>query len=162
MTPSAFRFAPFVAFALAAGIAAFPALAADKKEKAFGIGKPSGAFLTQAQLKDCLERQDRVHAGTEETTKQQASLAADRAEIDRRGADLKDQLTKLDHTNADAVAAYNVQAQERDRMIDVYQAAVPAFNAKVDALKADQAAFAKSCENRRYDEADEAAVRKGK
>ena len=154
--------ARLLAVALGIAFAASPGLAADKKEKSFGTGKPGSLLLTPAQLKDCLERQDRVQAGTAETTKQQTSLASDRAEIDRRGASLKEQLAKLDHTSADAVAAYNVQAQERDRMIDAYEAAVPAFNAKVEALKADQATFAKSCEGKRYDEADEAALRKGK
>ena len=158
------RLAPARAIALlvAAALAATPSLAAERKEKSFGKGKPGGLLLTPAQLRDCLARQDRVHAGSDETAKQQASLAADRAEIDRRGAALKDQLATLDRTSAEAVAAYNEQAQERDRLVDTYEAAVPAFNARVEALKAEQAAFAKACENRRYDEADELAIRKGK
>ena len=161
MTP---RLAPARALALlvAAALAAAPGLAADRKEKSFGKAKPGGLLLTPAQLRDCLARQDRVRAGTEETAKQQASLAADRAEVDRRGAALKDQLALLDLKSASAVEGYNAEAQERDRLVDAYEAAVPGFNAKVEALKAEQAAFAKACENRRYDEADELAIRKGK
>ena len=47
-------------------------------------------------------------------------------------------------------------------MIDQYQEGVPAHNSEVEALKADRAAHAKACENKRYDEADEIMLRKGK
>jgi hypothetical protein len=162
MPTPAFRHARAFALVTAAALAASQGFAADKKEKSFGKGKPTGSLLSTAQLRDCLDRQDRVHAGVEETTKQQTKLAAERAEIDRRGAELKEQLALLDRKSASAVEVYNGQAQERDRMVDAYEAAVPGFNAKVESLKAEQAAFAKACEGRRYDEAEEMAIRKGK
>jgi hypothetical protein len=147
------------ALALLTMLAADGAIAADKS---FGKGKPSGRLLTPVELRDCLDRQERVRAGTEETTRQQAKLAADKAEIDRLGVVLKEQIAVIDRKSASAVEAYNAQVETRDKMIDDYQEAVPGFNGKVEALKAEQAAFAKACENRRYDEADEIAVRKGK
>ena len=39
---------------------------------------------------------------------------------------------------------------------------MPAFNTEVEALKADRAVHAKTCENKRYDENDEIMIRKGK
>ena len=75
---------------------------------------------------------------------------------------MKEQLATLDRTSADAVAAYNAQAAARDKMIDQYQEGVPLHNTEVEALKADRAAHAKACENKRYDEADEMMIRKGK
>jgi hypothetical protein len=159
--PTSRAAAAFV-FALAAALAASTGLAADKKEKTFGKSKPGSSLMTGPQLKDCLARQDRVHAATEETTKLQAGLTAERAEIDRRGEALKEQLALLDRKSASAVEGYNGEAQERDRLVDAYEAKVPDFNAKVEALKVDQAAFAKACEGRRYDEAEEMAIRKGK
>jgi len=117
--------------------------------------------LKPAELRDCLARQDRIHGATQETARQQAKLQADRSEIDRLGAELKEQMEALDRKNADAVAAYNAQVATRDKLIDSYQDAVPAFNTKVEALKAEQAAFSRACEGRRYDEDDAAAIRKG-
>ncbi|HUP07350.1 MAG TPA: hypothetical protein VMU47_09365 [Caldimonas sp.] len=134
---------------------------AQKREGAFGKGRPGGPLLKPAELRDCLARQDRIHAATQETTQQQAKLQADRSEIDRLAASLKEQMAVLDRKNADAVSAYNAQVETRDKLIDSYQDAVPAFNAKVEALKAEQAAFARACEGRRYDEDDAAAIRKG-
>ena len=162
MPRPAFRAAASFTLVLAAALAASSGLAADRKEKTFGKSKPGSLLMTGPQLKDCLARQDRVHAATEETTKLQAGLTAERAEIDRRGTALKEQLILLDRKSASAVEAYNSDAQERDRLVDAYEAKVPAFNAKVEALKADQAAFAQACEGRRYDEAEEMAIRKGK
>jgi hypothetical protein len=149
-----------VFLAIGAGLAPPEALA-QKREGTFGKGRAGGPLLKPDELRACLERQDRIHAVGDETTRQQTQLHADRAEIDRLGAALKEQVATLDRTNADAVAAYNAQVETRDKMIDSYQAAVPTFNTKVEALKADQAAFAKSCEGRRYAEDDAAAIRKG-
>lgn len=148
--------------AVAVGIA-LPGQAADKpREASFGSAKPGGKLLTPAELRNCLQQQDKLRTSTDEMSKEQGALAANKAEIDRLGVALKDQATTLDRTSADAVAAYNAQVDARDKMIDAYQGGVPAFNAKAEALKTDQAAFAKACENRRYDEADEADIRKGK
>lgn len=137
-----------------------PATFAQKREGAFGRSRPGGALLKPAELRDCLARQDRVHAATQETAQQQTKLQADRSEIDRLATSLKEQMEVLDRKNADAVAAYNAQVATRDKLIDSYQDAVPAFNAKVEALKAEQAAFSQACEGRRYDEDDAAAIRK--
>lgn len=142
---------------------AMPGGAADKpREASFGKGKASGPLLTPAQLRDCLTRQERLRAGTDETTREQTTLTANKAEIDRLGLALKEQMATLDRRSVDAVAAYNAQVEARDKMIDEYQEAVPAFNLKVESLKAEQAGFTKACENRRYDENDEIAIRKGK
>jgi hypothetical protein len=154
--------AAFIAF-VALGTA-LPAAAADNKprEATFGKGKASGPLLTPAQLRECLATQDRLRGRSAETTREQSTLAARKADIERLGAELKGQMATLDRTSADAVAAYNAQVQARDKMIDEYQDSVPAFNTQVEALKSEQASFAKACENRRYDENDEIAIRKGK
>jgi len=139
-----------------------PAAYAQKREGTFGKGRPGGPLLKPAELRDCLARQDRIHAATQETAQQQTKLQADRTEIDRLATSLKEQMDALDRKNADAVAAYNAQVETRDKLIDSYQDAVPGFNAKVEALKSEQAAFTRACEGRRYDEDDAAAIRKGR
>ena len=139
------------------------AQAADKpKESGFGKGKPGGPLLTKAQLRDCLAQQERVRAQTEETVRLQAALERDKTEITKLGDLLKEQLAALDRGDANAVDAYNAQAQNRDKMIDDYEARALQFNAKVESLQGERGAFAKGCENRRFDELDEIAIKSGK
>jgi hypothetical protein len=153
--------------ALLAGVLAcalVPALhAADKpKESGFGKGKATGAMLTREQLRACLAQQSRVAHQDGEMVAEQAALNTAKAEILRSGAELKEQLAVLDRTSPDAVSAYNERAAARDKSLDDYQARVPAFNSRVEAVKAEREAFGKACDNRRYFEDDEIAIRKGK
>jgi hypothetical protein len=150
---------------LAAALVIPPAVhAADNKprETRPAAAKPAPLLLSPAQLRECLDRQQALRARADEAERKQAALTASKAEIDRLGTALKEQLATLDRTSADAVAAYNAQAAARDKMIDQYQEGVPLHNTEVEALKADRAAHAKACENKRYDEADEMMIRKGK
>jgi hypothetical protein len=160
--PSPILRAPAAALAALLVAVAFgaPLALAQKRQGAFGKAPPGSAILKPAELRDCLQRQGRIRAATDETVQQQAKMQADRAEIDRLGAGLKEQAATLDRKSSDAVGAYNAQAQSRDELIDRYEASVPTFNAKVEALQADRAAFAKSCEGRRYDEDEAAEIRK--
>jgi hypothetical protein len=57
---------------------------------------------------------------------------------------------------------YNEKTTARDRQIDDFQARADAFNNLVVANKAEIDAYAGSCENRRYFEEDEIAIKKGK
>mgnify|MGYP001246027292 CR=1 FL=1 len=139
------------------------AQAADPpKQGSFGKGKAGGPLLTRAELRECMARQQRVRAQSDETVKAQAELDKEKTEVNQLGAALKEKLAALDRTDADAVAAYNQQAQAFDQRVDAYNALTPAFNAKVDALKAEREGFAKACENRRFDEKDEIAIKNGK
>jgi len=141
--------------------AATAGLAAGK-EGTFGGGKGSGAFLTRAQLRDCINQQAKIKQQDTEMQVQQDKLNADKAEIGKRGDTLKTQLETLDRTSPDAVSAYNEQAAARDKMIDEYQEQVTQFNARVQSFNTDREAFTKNCSNRRYFEDDEIAIRKGK
>ena len=136
---------------------------ADKpKESSFGKGKATGAFLTRDQLRVCMAQQARLAQQDEAMLKEQADLAALKAEIVRGGAELKEQLAALDRTNQEAVNAYNERLTARDKSIDDYEARVPKFNTRVDAATPEREAFAAGCENRRFFEEDEIAIRKGK
>ena len=138
--------------------------AADKPKKqgAFGTGKAVGAYLTRDQLRACLAQHDRATQVDADLKQEQAALAELKAQIASSGDALKLQLDVVDRASADAVAAYNEQAQARDKEIDDYQARVTAFNARVEARQAERDAFAKNCDNRRYFEEDEIAIKKGK
>ena len=143
-------------------LAAPAAFAADKPKKEGAFGKGGGAFLTRDQLRVCLSLKTRTTPQDDALAKEQTALAALKDEIGRSGDALKARLEALDRTNAEAVTAYNDAAQGRDKQIDDYQARVTAFNAQVEAGKTDREAYAKGCENRRFFEDDEIALKKSK
>ena len=137
--------------------------AADKtKEGAFGKPKPGSLLLSRNELRECLAQKERIRVQSDEMVKQQTQFTRNKDEIVRRGAELKDKLAALDRSSQEAVDQYNVEAAERDKLIEAYEAATPGFNARVDALTAQREAFVKSCDNRRYDEKDELAIQRGK
>ena len=139
------------------------AQAADPpKQSSFGKGKTGGPLLTRAELRDCMARQQRVRAQSDETVKLQAELDKEKTEVTQLGAALKEQLAALDRDNAEGVGAYNQQAQAFDKRVDDYNALTPAFNAKLESLKNEREGFAKGCENRRFDEKDEIAIKNGR
>ena len=145
-------------------VASASAFAADKpkKEGSFGTAKPGGGYLTKEQLRGCLAQQPRLAQQEGEVQKEKGALVALKADITRSGDALKERLDSLDRTSAEAVAAYNEQAQARDRQIDDYQARVTAFNGRAEVVQTERDAFAKGCENRRYFEEDEIAIKKGR
>jgi hypothetical protein len=125
-------------------------------------GKGSGPLLTRNELRQCMALHERTRTQRDEIDRLEQLIGQDKDDIARRGADLKEQMVWLDRYSEPAVAQYNEQSQARDKMIDAYEARVAAHNAQAEAWKADTAAFAKNCENRRYDEKDEQAIQKGK
>jgi hypothetical protein len=146
-----FRLA-FALIVLAGLTANLDASAADKA--AASAAAPRTPILTPAQLKECVARKERLHAQTDDALKDKAAIEADKAEIARSGTSLGDELATLDKTSEAAVEAYNVKVEQRDKLIDGYQARVSAYNGKADTVRATREAYEKSCENRRYDERD--------
>lgn len=158
--------------ALVFAVLAATAFAADKTKDAAAkepaketraFGKPdkgSGLLLTRAQLRDCMALQDRRQADAAESAKQRAEMEREKAELLRDGDALKEQLAALDRTSQEAVDQYNERAGARDRRIDAFEVRTTDFNKRVEALQALNGQFAANCDNRRYDEADEAAIRK--
>jgi hypothetical protein len=137
--------------------------ASPKREATLGGGKGSGPIMSMAQLRTCVAQQSRIEAQNNEMAKAQQQLTADRAEIERNSAALKDEMAALDRTNEEAVKAYVAKAQAHDKVIDDYQdARVPQFNTRVEALQAQRAAYAKDCEGRRYLEDDYKDIKAGK
>jgi hypothetical protein len=146
-------------------LAATLAVAADKpgkREASFGDGKATGPYLTREQLRICLARQTKVNDENATMRKEQAALTTLKAEIARSGDELKQKLETLDRTSAEVVDAYNESVTARDKQIDEYQRRVDAFNARVETDKAERDAFGQGCNNRRYFEEDEIAIKKGK
>lgn len=133
------------------------------REATLGGGKAAaGPIMSMAQLRACVAQQARIQSQDEETRKTQQQLAAERAAIDSGATALKDGMATLDRTNKEAVEAYVAQAQAHDKLIDSYEARVLPFNAQVEALQAERAAYGKACEGRRYLEDDYKDIKAGK
>ncbi len=130
--------------------------------RSFGQGKAGGPLLSRAELRACFAQQDRIRAQNETAARERELLDKERTELVQQGNALKEQLAALDRTSQEAVDKYNAQAVQRDQRIDALEARMPAFNEKLEALANERDAFSRRCENRRYDELDEIAVRKGK
>ncbi len=162
------RYAPISRCGLAAllAAAAVAGQAADPKPREAAKAAPAASkpapLLTRDELRECMARRDRLRTQTDEVAKSQAEMQRDKAEIEQRGATLKAQLETLDRSSQAAIDAYNAQATERDRLMDAYEARIAPFNGRIDALATERDAYSKACENRRFDERDEIAIKNGK
>lgn len=153
------RFAVILSLALAAtGLQAAP----PKKEATLGGGKGSGPIMQMNELRACVKRQAGLKSMSDETVKAQQQMTTDRAAIEEGGAAIKVDMEKLDRTDQEAVAAFLERTKAHDQRIDDYQARVPAFNGKVEALNAEREGYAKACEGRRYLEDDLKDIKAGK
>lgn len=153
-------------FALAGLLLAAPAFAADPPARAGpkvgGFGSKGGPLLTRAELRVCLQRSDRIRTETDAVQRDRGAIEAEQAALVKSGDALKAELAALDRTSVEAVEKYVARAQARDKRIDEHGAAADAFNARVAALQKERDAFGAACDNRRYDEADENAIRAGR
>jgi hypothetical protein len=128
--------------------------AAKPAPKPAPAAAPKTPILTPAQLQECVNHRDRLHAQTDDALKDKAQIEADKAEIGRLNTSLAEEVATIDRTSDVAVDAYNAKVDQRDKLIDTYQNRVTAYNAKAEQVKATKESYEKSCENRRYDERD--------
>lgn len=160
--------------ALTLGLALAPAGWAQTKPKAPPRGEPrtaalagggaapAGRLLTRDELRDCLQRQQVLGERRTELDRSQATLDGEKAELLKAGEALQAELAALDRTSADAVAAYNARAAERDSKVDAWNQRNTRFVDEARAHQADQKGWADACAGRRYREDDEIALRRGK
>ena len=155
--PATALHAALVAIALCAP--AVGALAADKAKPA--ATKPD-AILTPAQLKDCLDKQQRRDKAIDAALKTKSEIAADKAAIDKSATELKEAATTIDKTSEDAVNAYNAKVDERSKRIEAYEAKVAAYNKDAENVHVLGDEYEKSCVNRRYDQRDLSDIQRKK
>jgi hypothetical protein len=154
------RLLPAVAAALLAAVSV-PQLHAQTKT--LGSGKPTGPLiLSRSELRECLSKQSSLKAKRDEAEQTKENLSKEKDELKRLGDELKEKLSTLDRSSQEQVDQYNAQASERDKRIDAYEARTASFNQQVEQLNAERAAWGKNCENKRYDEKDEMAIKAGK
>jgi hypothetical protein len=159
-----FAAAPWLLAACIAGLAAMPALAADKpkKESTLGKAKPGAPFLTKEQLRTCLAQNDRVKAQLAETLPLQTTLKKEGDDLAAAGDALKADRAAIDTTDEAAVKAFNERLVARDTAVEAYKARSAEYNAKVEALQADKASYIANCDGRRYFEDEELQIKAGK
>ncbi|MFT3665217.1 hypothetical protein [Piscinibacter sp.] len=129
---------------------------------AFGSGKASGPLLTKNELRECLAIETRVVEGNDSATREREQLEKEKAELVRSGDALKADLETLDRSNAEAIEALIAREKARNAAVESFQARTDAFNARVGEINADRAAFRQRCDNRRFDQGDLEALRKGR
>lgn len=146
---------------LSAALVAAGAQAAGDKLKlgAFGPGKASGPLLSRTELRDCLERMDRVRVGNDKLARERERIERDKADLLRQDEELKAQLATIDRTSEEAVTAFNNRVLERDKARGEFLQRTDAFNTEVGALEGERRQFAQRCENRRFDQDDETSLR---
>jgi hypothetical protein len=146
--------------------AVLPSTAAAANDKLrlgmFGSGKPVGPLLSRTELRECIALQGRIKSGNESAAADREQLEKEKAELLRQGEELKAQFAALDRTSVEAIEQYRVNALTRDKAIDAFEARTSEFNARVTRLGEERAEFSKRCDNRRFDELDEIAIRNGK
>lgn len=147
--------------ALAAAALCVLAAAAGAADKSKPAAKPD-AIMTPAQLKDCLDKQQRRDRATDAAMKTKGEINAEKAAIDKSGTELSDAATTLDKTSEDAVNAFNDKVDERNKQIEAYEAKVAAYNKDAEGVRALGDEYAKSCANRRYDDRDLADIQRKK
>lgn len=159
-----FAAASWLVAACIAGLAAMPALAADKpkKESTLGKAKPGAPFLTKEQLRTCLAQNDRVKAQLAETLPLQTTLKKEGDDLAAAGDALKTDRAAIDTTDQAAVKAFNERLAARDQAVEAYKARSAEYNAKVEALQADKASYIANCDGRRYFEDEELQIKAGK
>lgn len=157
-----------VAFGLSLSICAavLPSAAAAANDKlrlgVFGNGKPVGPLLSRTELRECLALRGRIKSGNEAATADREQLEKEKAELLRQGEELKAQFAALDGSSVEAIEQYRERALARDKAIDAFEARTSEFNGRVTRLSEDRAGFSQRCDNRRFDELDEIAIRNGK
>jgi hypothetical protein len=119
-------------------------------------------LLTREELRACMARQTKLHQDRDGLVQVKSSLDAEKDAIVQNGAALKDQLAALDRTNAEQVAKYVEANNAREKRIDAYEQSSKDYNGKLESLEAANTAYKTDCENRRFDEKDEIAIKKGK
>jgi septal ring factor EnvC (AmiA/AmiB activator) len=146
--------------ALCMAVTAMGAVAAtDAQPKAATKKTP---LLTRDELRVCMTTQAKRQQDRDALVETKAKLDAEKAELVTSGQALKDQLASLDRTNEELVAKYVEANAAREKRIDEFEKSSNEFNARVQAAEAADVAYKKDCADRRYDEKDELAIKKGK
>ena len=144
----------------------FPLAVNAQKVKQGSVAKAKAKagvpLMTRDELRDCMALAQRNRVQGEEILALPAQIELEKADLQRHGAMLTEALAALDRTSVELVDQYNAKAAARDKSIEAFDARVGTYNLRAQQLQTDRAAYASACENRRFDEKDEIAIKNGK
>jgi hypothetical protein len=141
----------------------WPTLAAAQTPA--GNSKSKGAgdrILTRDELRACFKQRDDLKVQRDALDRERSKLDAERADLVKEGATLKEVFDALDRTSQEAVDDYNAKAKLRDAGVDAWNVRNGAAKERDKAFEETHSGWRKNCNERRYREEDEAALRKGK
>jgi hypothetical protein len=147
---------------LIAGLLALAAQAAEPPKPAAKNKSSKSLLLDREELRACLATKDRMQQLRGDIARLQSELEAEKGELKQSGEQLKEQLAALDRNNVEMVEKHVEANNAREKRIDAYEAKAASHDAKVEALRTDKASYAKNCERKHFEEADEMAIKKGK
>lgn len=147
---------------LAALISPLAVNAQEVRQGSVAKARAGVPLMTRDELRDCMALAQRNRVQGEELLALPPQFELEKAEIQRHGTTLKEELAALDRTSGELVDQYNAKAAARDKLIEAFEARVSAYNLRAQQLQTDRAAYAGACENRRFDEKDEIAIKNGK
>jgi hypothetical protein len=123
---------------------------------------PGDRILTRDELRACYKQRDDLKVQRDALDSERSKLDAERADLARDGAALKEAFDALDRTSQEAVDGYNAKAKVRDAGVDAWNVRNGSAKDREKAFDETQGGWRKNCNERRYREEDETALRKGK
>jgi chromosome segregation ATPase len=157
MNPVCRRLAPLVLAALVAPAA--QALAAEPATaKPPPAAKPAGKLMTRDELRVCLDERDQRQAQRARLQADITASDAQRAELNRRSAEIAQRRAALDPANPAAAEVLQADIVKQDEQVDRYNQQLRALASASASLESSRADYIQRCETRPYDERDEIAI----
>lgn len=118
------------------------------------LGAGSGPMLTREQLRQCLVERDELKKASLALAGDQKALDDEKGALGAAATELREQLDRLDRTNADAVQAHVAKAKAHDEQVGAWNAKLAPFNERVRAHGKRNEEWKSACGDRRYREDD--------
>lgn len=122
----------------------------------------SDSILTKDELRACFKRRDELDSLQNELGRERGKLELERVDLVNEGNALKEFFDALDRTSQESVDSYNARAKVRDAGVDSWNARNRVAKEREASHRDLESGWQKSCNERRYREDDEAALRKEK
>lgn len=106
--------------------------------------------LTREELRVCMERDYAVRDRQARLADERAGSDGEADSIARQGAQLAEDLRRLDNGDPLAVADYNARSAAHNRRVEMHNRHIADLNARVALANGDAADVAASCGARRY------------
>jgi hypothetical protein len=133
-------------------VSAFNAKNAAHGERVAALGQRIAAL---AELQKQRDKRD-------EAQRERETLENERQELLKEEDALKAQAKALNQGNADAVAAFNARAAEHDRKVQAWNERNRAAVERAQTWQDENSRWSADCADRRYNEDDEIAIKRGK